>query len=324
MDTFVDSSWYFLRFTSPDAAELPVDRDAALRWMPVDQYIGGITHAILHLLYARFFTRALGDLGIAPKELREPFHQLFCQGMIRLEGRAMSKSRGNVISPNEYFETVGADALRLYHLFVGPPIEDIDWNSQTDEIIEGCARYLRRVWRLATGEGEEGAAGGDVGELASALRRARHKAVRDVTRDLDRYAFNTAVAELMSLTNEISRARQGGVAASEVEEAIDTLLCLLAPMVPHLTAEAWEHRHGSHLHEQPWPSYDEGALAEEHVTMIVQVNGKVRDRVEVPATIGEEEAIAVALALPRVAETLAGATPKRVIARPPRLVNVVV
>ncbi|HVB05375.1 MAG TPA: leucine--tRNA ligase [Acidimicrobiales bacterium] len=323
MDTFVDSSWYFLRFTSPAEADRPVDPAAATRWMPVDQYIGGITHAILHLLYARFFTRALGEIGLSPGELREPFAQLFCQGMIRLEGRAMSKSRGNVVSPNEYFERVGADALRLFHLFAGPPVEDIDWSAQSEEIIEGCGRYLRRVWRLATGEVEEGAPAADAAELSVALRRARHKAVRQVTQDLDRYAFNTAVAEVMSLTNEISRARQGGVAADEVDEAIDTLLQLLAPMTPHLAAEAYQHRHATHLHEQPWPSFDEGALAEETVTMVVQVNGKLRDRLQVDVAITEEEATRLALGSPRVAEQLAGAVPQRVVARPPRLVNVV-
>ena len=325
MDTFVDSSWYFLRFTSPEETDRPVDLEAARHFMPVDQYIGGITHAILHLLYARFFTRALGDIGLSPVELREPFAQLFCQGMIRLEGRAMSKSRGNVVSPNEYFESVGADALRLFHLFAGPPVEDIDWNAQTEEIIEGCARYLRRVWRLATDEGtDEGAGGGGGGsEAATILRRARHKAVRDVTGDLDRYAFNTAVAELMTLTNEISRARQAGVAPEEVDEAIDILLKLLAPMTPHLAAEAFERRHQLHVHEQPWPEFDEAVIAEATVTMIVQVNGKNRDRFEVDATISEEEAIALALASPRVIEQLGGTAPTRIVARPPRLVNIV-
>ncbi len=332
MDTFVDSSWYFLRFTSPDEHEHPVDLAAARHFLPVDQYIGGITHAILHLLYARFFTRALGEIGLSPPELREPFHQLFCQGMIRLDGRAMSKSRGNVISPNEYFESVGADALRLFHLFVGPPIEDIDWSDQTDEIIEGCGRYLRRVWRLATGEADDDSPPTAAAEeTAMSLRRARHKAVRDVTRDLDRYAFNTAVAELMSLTNEISRARQAGVDQAEVDEAIDTLLKLLAPMVPHLAAEAWLTRHpdgadggsGWHIHEQPWPTYDEAALVEASVTMIVQLNGKVRDRIEVDVAITEEEAIRLALTSSRLAGQLDGTTPKRVVARPPRLVNIV-
>ena len=152
MDTFVDSAWYFLRFCNPRDETDPVDIGAARHFMPVDQYIGGITHAILHLLYARFFTRALADTGLGPKEVREPFAQLFCQGMIRLGGRAMSKSKGNVVSPDEYFERVGADSLRLLHLFIGPPVDDVDWSDQVDEIVEGCSRYLGRVWRLATEE----------------------------------------------------------------------------------------------------------------------------------------------------------------------------
>jgi leucyl-tRNA synthetase len=296
--------------------------------MPVDQYIGGITHAILHLLYARFFTRAMGDVGLAPGELREPFAQLFCQGMIRLEGRAMSKSRGNVISPNEYFETVGADALRLYHLFVGPPVEDIDWNSQTEEIIEGCGRYLRRVWRLATDSEDHeelgtADAGGASGDDAAALVRLQHKTVRDVSADLERYAFNTAVAAVMSLTNATVRARQAGVDRRLTEEAIDTILKLLAPMAPHLSAQAWEQRHGGHIHEQSWPTFDEHEIAEGRVTMIVQVNGKVRDRISVDAAVAEDDAIALALASPRVTELLGGNAPLRVVARPPRLVNIV-
>ena len=152
MDTFVDSAWYFLRFCNPRDETEPVDIGAARHFMPVDQYIGGITHAILHLLYARFFTRALADTGLGPKQVREPFAQLFCQGMIRLGGRAMSKSKGNVVSPDEYFERVGADSLRLLHLFIGPPVDDVDWSDQVDEIVEGCSRYLGRVWRLATEE----------------------------------------------------------------------------------------------------------------------------------------------------------------------------
>ena len=150
MDTFVDSSWYFLRFCDPWSTDAPVDQDAARRWMPVDQYIGGIEHAILHLLYARFYTRAMGDEGMAPQEIREPFERLFTQGMITMDGSKMSKSRGNLIAPEKYFDTVGADALRLFHLFVGPPGDDFDWGPQTDQMIEGCHRFLSRLWRAGT------------------------------------------------------------------------------------------------------------------------------------------------------------------------------
>ncbi len=326
MDTFVDSSWYFLRFCDPHDEAAPVDLAAARHFMPVDQYIGGITHAILHLLYARFYTRALGDTGLGPKEVREPFSQLFCQGMIRLGGRAMSKSRGNVVSPDEYFTKVGADALRLLHLFIGPPVDDVDWNEQTEEILDGCSRYLGRVWRLATEAAEppehadgDGAAGG-----ADELRRFVHRTVARVTADIDRYGFNTAVAACMELTNTISRHARAGTDRALVEESIDTLLELLAPFAPHLTAEAYERRHGDNIHTRPWPVADLRLLTDEMVTMVVQVNGKVKDRLEVPRGISEEAAVEAALASPKVEEALRGAPPARVVSRPPRLVNIVV
>jgi leucyl-tRNA synthetase len=324
MDTFVDSSWYFLRFANPHDETEPIDQEAARRYMPVDRYIGGITHAILHLLYSRFYTRALGDVGMSPPEIREPFAQLFCQGMIRLGGRAMSKSKGNVISPDAYFETVGADALRLFHLFAGPPVDDIDWSDQTDEIIEGCLRYLGRVWRLATGEVRGEAASGGPALTDDDLRRDVHRTIARITTDIERYGFNTCVAALMELTNSIYKHVHAGTDAAVVDEAIDTLLELLAPFAPHLAAEAYEQRHSEHVHLQPWPEADAAYLKAERATLVVQVNGKLRDRVEVDAEITEDEAVAVALASEKVQQLLAGAAPRRVIARPPNLVNVVI
>ncbi|HLX78100.1 MAG TPA: leucine--tRNA ligase [Acidimicrobiales bacterium] len=328
MDTFVDSAWYFLRFCSPiDHAE-PVDLTSARHFMPVDQYIGGITHAILHLLYARFYTRALGDLGLAPPEIREPFTQLFCQGMIRLRGRAMSKSKGNVIAPNDYFDSVGADALRLFHLSIAPPVDDFDWTDQADEIIDGCSKYLRRVWRLALDTdtfrtGGDGDGEGAPAAITETLRRITHRTIDSVTCDLGRYEFNTAVASVRELTNAITHAIPLGAERTVVDEAIDTLLKLLAPMVPHFAAETWERRHGGHIHEEKWPVVDPSLLVEDEVTMVVQVNGKLRDRISVGASISEAEAIKVALASPAVAQHLGGSPPRRVVARPPRLVNVV-
>ena len=327
MDTFVDSSWYFLRFCNPRDETGPVDLGAARHFMPVDQYIGGITHAILHLLYARFFTRALADTGLGPKEVREPFAQLFCQGMIRLGGRAMSKSKGNVVSPDDYFAKVGADSLRLLHLFVGPPVDDVDWNEQTEEILEGCSRYLGRVWRLATDApeqpghpAEDNAAGaGDSHEL----KRAVHHTIARVTADIERYAFNTAVAACMELTNTISRHARSGTDRAVIEESIDTLLELLAPFAPHLAAEAYEHRHSDNVHTRPWPVADVRLLTEQKMTMVVQVSGKVKDRIEVERDISERAATEIALASPRVQEALGSASPARVIARPPRLVNII-
>ncbi len=322
MDTFVDSSWYFLRFCNPFEDDEPVDLAAARRFMPVDQYIGGITHAILHLLYSRFYTRALGDLGLAPPELREPVKQLFCQGMIRLGGRAMSKSKGNVVSPDEYFSTVGADALRLFHLFAGPAVEDIDWTEQTDSIIDGCARYLRRVWRLALGEVERDDTVAGAPDAAG-LRRLVHQTIKGVTDDLETWAFNTAVAKCQSLTNAISKAAQAGVEREVLDEAIDTLLKLLAPFAPHLCAEAYEQRCGRHVHEEPWPLPDAGLLVEPTATLVIQVAGKVRDRFQVRSDLSEDEALALALGSQKVQDQLGGKSPSRVIARLPSLVNLV-
>jgi leucyl-tRNA synthetase len=289
------------------------------QWLPVDQYIGGIEHAILHLMYARFFTKALADLGVAPKELREPFARLFTQGMIRMGGSKMSKSKGNLVAPAKYFDTVGADALRLFHLFVGPPADDVDWSEQTDEVIDGCARFLARVWRLATGE---------VAKVDGAprppgdLERATHALIAKVSEDYDRWSYNTAVAATMEFTNLLYKHVQAD--GTIPTDPIDTLLLLLAPMVPHVTAELWERRHpGEHVHAQPWPTFDPALAAALTETMIVQVNGKVRDRIEVDAGIDEAEMERLAMASPKVQAALDGARPAKVVARPPRLLNLV-
>ncbi|MGH9108365.1 MAG: leucine--tRNA ligase [Acidimicrobiales bacterium] len=339
MDTFVDSSWYFLRFCDPFDSTAPFDPAAARHWMPVDQYVGGIEHAILHLLYARFFTRALVDVGLADGVGREPFRRLFTQGMIRMDGTKMSKSKGNLVAPARYYETVGADALRLFHLFVGPPTDDVDWTAQTDQLIEGCGRFLDRLWRLA----DLAPVSPDPADLAPVspdpagpapagseldVRRATHRTIERVTDDLARWSTNTAVAHCMELANLVQRYARtpGGPDPGVLGEACDALLLLLAPMVPHVTAELWAHRHPGEapLHAQPWPAYDPSLAAEDTVTMVVQVNGKVRERLDVAPSIGAEEARSAALALPRVVEALAGREPSRVVVRPPRLVNVVV
>jgi leucyl-tRNA synthetase len=341
MDTFVDSSWYFLRFCDPWSTDRPFDPAAARHFMPVDQYIGGIEHAILHLLYARFVTRALIDVGLAPGLDPEPFRHYLAQGMIRLDGTKMSKSRGNLVAPEDFFDTVGADALRLFHLFVGPPFDDMDWTDQTEQVIDGCGRYLDRLWRTTTSEPlrREGAPT----ERDRAVRRAVHRTVADVSRDLERWSYNTAVAHCMELLNLLQRyARDGGgdgsadgndgppagpgVHADVWNEALDALLSLLAPLTPHVTAELWEHRHPGEpsVHLQRWPIPDPELIRQDTVTMVVQVNGKVRDRIEVDAGISEADAAATALASAKVIEALNGATPRRVVSRPPRLVNVVV
>jgi leucyl-tRNA synthetase len=309
MDTFVDSSWYFLRFCDPHDEAAPFDPAKVEHWMPVDQYIGGIEHAILHLMYARFFTKALADLGVAPKDLREPFARLFTQGMIRMGGSKMSKSKGNLVAPSKYFDTVGADALRLFHLFVGPPTDDVDWSEQSDEVIEGCGRFLQRVWRLGVAEPVAG---------DPELERATHRLIARVSEDYDRWSYNTAVAACMEFSNLLSR-RGGGD-----EFAVDTLLKLLAPMVPHVTAELWERRHpGELVHQQAWPQADPALVAAETVTMVVQVNGKVRDRMEVDASIDAAEMERLALESPKVQAVLEGRKPRKVVPVPPKLVNLV-
>ncbi len=326
MDTFTDSSWYFLRFTDPFSTDRPFDPQAAAQWMPVDQYIGGIEHAILHLLYARFYLKALVDIGVAPGLPREPFSRLFTQGMIRLGGSKMSKSKGNLIAPEKYFDTVGADGLRLFHLFVGPPADDVDWTEQTEELIEGCARFLDRVYRLAVRDDLVRRDDERPGDLA--VRRALHRTIDKVTGDIERWSYNTAVAALMEFLNTLSRWAHDddGTHAATFDEALDGLLLLLAPMAPHLTAELWERRHpgAATVHEQRWPVADATLLVEDTVTMVIQVNGKVRARVEVPRDVSEEAAREVALAQPEVRERLGGGEPRRVVAVPPRLVNVIV
>ncbi|HEX2272443.1 MAG TPA: leucine--tRNA ligase, partial [Acidimicrobiales bacterium] len=268
MDTFVDSSWYFLRFVDADNHEAPFDPAMAARWLPVDQYIGGIEHAILHLMYARFFTKALSDLGIAPKDLREPFARLFTQGLIRMGGTKMSKSRGNLVAPTRYFDTVGADALRLFHLFVGPPADDFDWTEQTDDVIEGCGRFLARVWRLATGQVAAQPEATDAGPDDD-LRRATHRLIARVSDEYERWSYNTAVAACMEFTNQLYKQVQSGVTGPDLDAAVDTLLLLLAPMVPHITAELWERRHGegSHIHAERWPVADPALAAVQTETM---------------------------------------------------------
>ncbi|MCY3637253.1 MAG: leucine--tRNA ligase [bacterium] len=325
MDTFVDSSWYFLRFADPHNQELPFSQEALERWLPVDQYIGGVEHAILHLMYARFFTRALADLGVAPAGLREPFQRLFTQGMVRMGGGKMSKSRGNLVAPEDFIDAHGADALRLAILQVKPPAEDVDWE---DFGLEGCNRFLGRLWRLAAGTAERAnpARSGPVTEADLAIDAATHRLIYRITSEFDRWSYNTAVAGCMEFTNELYRYVQAddGPHHDTLAFAIDSLLLVMAPMVPHICAELWEMRRGGNIHAEPWPTADEAKLVLETVTMVVQVNGKVRDRIEVAADIADAEAEVLALASERVQQYLDGGEPRRVIARPPKLVNVVV
>ena len=339
MDTFVDSSWYFLRFCDPSNETVPFDRAPVAHWMPVDQYIGGIEHAILHLMYARFFTKALAEVGALPADLREPFARLFTQGMIRMGGSKMSKSKGNLVAPSDYFESVGADSLRLFHLFVGPPADDVDWGGQTDELIGGCSRFLNRLWRLGDpvvasppGDGQAGRGSSaavrvvnrEPTEADGEIERATHRLVARITDEFDRWSYNTAVASCMEFVNLLYA--QAEIAAETFAFAVDSLLLVMAPMTPHVTAELWERRRGpgAHIHAERWPVADPMLAAVLTETLVVQVNGKVRDRLAVPADIDAAAAERLALASERVAAFLGGQPPKKVISRPPKLVNVVV
>jgi len=326
MDTFTDSSWYYLRYADPFTPGKAFDPVEAAKWMPVDQYIGGIEHAILHLLYARFYLKALVDTGLAPGLPREPFKRLFTQGMIRLDGSKMSKSKGNLIAPEKYYETVGADGLRLFHLFVGPPSDDVDWTEQTEDVIQGCGRYLERVYRLA--HGEEVNVHTDVTDADTAVLQAVHRTIVRVTDDLEKWSYNTAVAGLMELYNTISKQARSaeGIARSVLDESVDTLLKLLAPMAPHITAEIWEERHPAEksVHLQEWPVARPELLVEDTVVLIVQINGKLKARLSVPASVDAAGAQALAEADATVQAALGGAEVKRVVSVPPKLVNFIV
>lgn len=323
MDTFVDSSWYFLRFADPDNHEQPFSTEAVANWLPVDQYIGGIEHAILHLMYARFFTKALKDLKITPPTLNEPFACLFTQGMVRLGGTRMSKSKGNVVAPEEVIESLGADTLRLAHLQAKPPSDDVDWE---DMALEGCRRFLGRVWRLGLFDLgiETTTRSGATTPVDAEMVTRTHRLIVDVTKDYERWSYHTAVASMMKFVNDLYDYLKinGGVHHDTFGNAVDTLLCLMAPAVPHITAELWERRyHGALIHEQAWPVADDDIARVERAVLVVQVNGKVKDRLDVAVTISEDEAIELALA--SVQAVFNGKTPSRVIARPPRIVNLI-
>ena len=314
MDTFVDSSWYFFRFTDPRNEVVPFEPGRAAYWMPVDQYIGGVEHAVLHLLYARFITKVLADMGLS--SVQEPFARLFTQGMITLNGAKMSKSKGNVVDPLELFDSHGADALRLYHLFMGPPTDDAAWDTNG---VDGTFRFLDRLWRVVTES--ELTDGPDSEDLIA----ESHRVVRKVTDDIERFAFNTSIPQLMTLTNRLVAAAREGVSRSTFDQVAETLIKLLAPMAPHIAHELWERTgHGSMLALEPWPEWDPGLVSQTTVTMVVQVNGKVRDRVDVPADITPRDAEELALGLEKVQAWINGAAVSKVIARPPNLINFVV
>jgi leucyl-tRNA synthetase len=313
MDTFVDSSWYFLRYCDANNDEAAWDREIVDGWMPVDQYIGGIEHAILHLMYARFFIKALADLGHVG--FQEPFAALFTQGMITRDGAKMSKSKGNVVSPREIVERYGADTARAYVLFMGPPDQDIDWSDQG---VGGVNRFLARLWRIADELAVRGASV-EPGDVSPVLRKT-HQTIAKVTRDFHRFAFNTAIAAVMELVN----ACYAGKDDPNAGFAIATAGSLIFPAAPHLGAEVYERLTGKRVWEEPWPEADPALAVGEIVEIVVQVNGKVRDRLEVPPDTPKDELERLALASPRVQAHLNGAPIAKTIVVPGKLVNFVV
>lgn len=354
-DTFVESSWYFARYACPDYTEGPLDKEAANYWLPVDQYIGGIEHAVMHLLYARFFTKVLRDLGMI--DVDEPFTNLLTQGMVCMEtqrcsehgwlypeqikdgtcsicgkpaelGRTekMSKSKKNVIDPNALIDQYGADTARLFSLFAAPPEKDLEWNEQG---VEGCSRFLGRVWRAVVdnldliGPAEIPV---DASGNAADLRRKTHQTIKKVTEDVDgRFHFNTAIAAVMELVNAVYAFKDGAAQPGVLREALETVVRLLNPFVPHACEELWETLgHNESIERSGWPQWDQAALVADEVTLVVQVNGKVRGKVEVAVDAAKEAIEAAALNEPNVKRFVEGKQVRKIIVVPGRLINIVV
>ena len=321
MDTFIDSSWYFLRYTDARNRQQPFDPALANTWMPVDQYTGGVEHAILHLLYSRFFQKVLHDAGLV--DAVEPFSRLFTQGMVTRFGTAMSKSRGNGVAPDDLVAREGADAGRMYEMFIGPPEEDAEW---TDEAVQGPVRFLQRLWRLAVDPESFVVPTGAAGADGDALRRKVHQTIRKVTEDYESFHFNTAVAALMELSNAMQAyLLGGGERGAGWHDALRSLVLLLNPMAPHIAEELWQQLGGDGLCvDATWPVYDPAAAVEPEVTLVVQVAGKVRDRLNVPAGLDEATATERALASDPARRALGeGVRPRKVIYVADRLINLV-
>jgi leucyl-tRNA synthetase len=312
MDTFVDSSWYFLRYVDPHNDRAPWDRDVVDYWLPVSQYIGGIDHTTGHLLYARFFVKALNDMGLVG--FREPFARLFHQGWVQMGGSKMSKTRGNVAGPDELVERYGADAVRLNILFMGPADQDMEW---TDSGIEGVSRFVRRLWRTVLEVAEASPREGESG----ALTRKAHQTIARVGDDIGRrLQFNTPIAAVMELVNELARETD----APDARFAAETAVSLIQPYAPHVAEELWERLGRSRLWEEPWPEADESLLERDTFELVVQVNGKVRDRIEVAVSLSEDELVETAKASPKVQAHVNGKSVRQAIVVPRKLVNLVV
>ena len=320
MDTFVDSSWYFLRYTNPDDSAQAFDKKLVEQWAPVDQYVGGVTHAILHLLYSRFFTKVLHDIGLL--NFTEPFTRLLNQGMVLMDGSAMSKSRGNLVRLSEQLDTHGVDAVRVSLIFAGPPEDDIDW---ADVSPSGSLKFLNRAWRIS--QDVESVAGVDFTTGDLALRKVTHKSLRDISLAVETYRFNVAVARTMELVNATRKAIDSGCGPKDpaVREAAEAIAISLSLVAPFTAEEMW-----SLLGHKPsvalagWPTIDSALLTEDSVVVILQVNGKIKDRIEVSPDITDAELESLALANPEIAAAIVGATIQKTIVRAPKLVNIVI
>jgi leucyl-tRNA synthetase len=335
MDTFVDSSWYFYRYTDAKNDQAPFDPAKIAYWFPIDQYIGGVEHAILHLIYSRFWTKFMRDMGLVKND--EPVARLFTQGMVIKDGAKMSKSFGNVVSPDEMVAQYGADATRMYSLFAAPPERDLDWQESG---IEGIQRFLGRVYRfysrnpserpLAASAEASGTQAESLSPQARAIQRKLHQTIKRVTDDFDgRWHFNTCIAAIMEMVNEIYGAEEaiagGLVPRSLIAEVQRNITLLLAPMAPYLAHELWEMTgERGNLLKAPWPKYDAALAAEDEIEIPVQVNGKLRSVVVVPADATEDQIKQAALADEKVRTAIAGKQLVRVIVVPKKLVNVVV
>jgi leucyl-tRNA synthetase len=340
MDTFMCSSWYQYAYISPywkagerlSKDDLPWDRDAGDYWLPVDQYTGGPEHATMHLLYTRFFTKALRDMGVVSFD--EPMLRLYNQGIILgPDGNRMSKSRGNVVAPDEWVAQYGADSIRAFLMFIGPWDAGGPWNPQAG--LEGVRRFLERVWIVVTETREAAPAdAGEVERLSRELRHVTHRTLQKVTEDINAFKYNTLLAALMEFNNYLMKARDTAVYGSAAwDEALDMLALMLAPEVPHIAEELWQRRRGrdasegfradESIHVQQWPAYDPELARADTITLVVQINGKVRDKLELPADSGEDAATAAAIASPTIQKWLEGKQVRKVIFAGGKLINIV-
>jgi leucyl-tRNA synthetase len=320
MDTFVDSSWYYLRYADPTNANEPFSKKSVDTWLPVDQYVGGVTHAILHLLYSRFFTKVLNDMGMV--DFNEPFTRLLNQGMVVMDGSAMSKSRGNLVRLSDELENHGVDAIRLSMVFAGPPEDDVDWSDVSPS---GSVKFLTRAWRLS---GDVTSAPGvDFSKGDLSLRKAVHKALHDAAFAVESFRFNVAVARVMELVNATRKAVDSGCGPADpaVREAVEAIAIMLSLVAPFTSEEMWERLgHKPCVALAGWPTVDPALLVADAVTVVVQINGKIIDRIDVAPTISDSELEAAAMALPSVVAALSGVSINKVITRAPKLVNIVI